>query len=120
MIEAVKEFEGIEGICVYYNHGQKIRKVKSAQYLMLHHFKSDLRLENVLDLYLKFDQPKYDDFIKRVIQQFDYECLQYIKGYASKICDASNEVNKIIDSMKKFADSVRDVPRKEAAEKIIS
>jgi hypothetical protein len=120
MMEAVKKFKGVEGICVYYNHGQQIRKVKATEYLMLHHFKSDLRLENVLDLYLMYDRPNYKDFIERITQEFDWECLQYIQGFASKVCDTSTEVNQIIDSMKKFADSVRNLSRKEAAEKILS
>lgn len=120
MIDAVKEFKGIEGICVYYNHGQNIRKVKSAEYLLLHHFKSDLNLGNVLDMYLRYCQPKYNEFIESIAKEFDWECAQYVKGLASKVCDASVEVNRIIDSMKKFSDSVRGISRKEAAEKIIS
>jgi hypothetical protein len=120
MIETVKEFKGIEGICVYYSHGQKIRKTKSSEYLLRHRFKYELSLENVLDMYLKFEEPKYNEFMNRVGKEFDWECLQFIQGLASKICDASVEVRKIMDHMNKFADSVRQLPRKEAAEKVLS
>jgi hypothetical protein len=120
MIDAIREFKGIEGICVYYNHGQDIRKIKSAEYLILHHFKSDLSLGSVLDMYLRYGMPKYNVFIESIAKEFDWECAQYVKGLASKVCDASIEVNNIIDSMKKFADSVRGIVRKEAAAQIIS
>jgi hypothetical protein len=120
MIEAVKEFKGIEGICVYYDHGQHIRKAKSAEYLTRHRFKYELSQENVLDMFLKFERPSYNEFMARVGREFDWECIQFIQGLASKICDASVEVRKILDHMKMFADSVRQLPRKEAAEKILS
>lgn len=120
MIEATRELKDIEGFCVYYNHDQSIRKVKTVQYLTLHRFKFNLQFENVLDIFLLYKRPKYNEFIYRFSQEFDWECVEFIKGYASKICDSTREVDKILDSMKKFADSVRDLSRKEAAEKIIS
>jgi len=120
MLGTVKAFKGIEGICAYYNHGQNIRKIKSAEYLTLHRFKYDLSMENVLEMFLKYNQPKYNDFISKIATEFDWECTQFITGYASKICDASIEVNKIIDAMKIFADSCRNLSRKDAAAKIIA
>jgi len=120
LISTTKEFKGIEGICVYYNHGQNIRKLKSAHYLLLHHFKFNLTQENTLDLFLKYNCPKYNDFLKKISDETDWECAQFISSLASKICDASREVNLIIDAMKKFADSVRPISRKLAAEKILA
>jgi len=119
MFTAVKEFKGIEGICVYYNHGQNIRKLKGIEYLMLHKFRFDLSMENVLDMYLRYDQPDYKTFLKKIEAEFDFECVSFVIGFASQICDAAKEVKKIIEHMKKFADSVRSLSRKDAAFKII-
>jgi hypothetical protein len=120
MFASVKEFKGIEGICVYYNHDQNIRKVKSIKYLTLHRFKFDLSLENVLEMFLRFERPKYNEFLSKIAQEFDWECIEFVQSYVSKICDATIEVNKILDSMRAFANSVKSFSRKEAAEKIIS
>lgn len=53
MLKTVEALDGQEGLCVYYNGDQHIRKVKSARYLMLHRLKSELgSLSKVLDLYM--------------------------------------------------------------------
>lgn len=119
MIDAVKEFKGLEGICVYYSHDQNIRKLKAIEYLTLHRFRFDLTIESVLDMFLKYNQPDYNSFIKAIADEFDWECVEFCRGLASKICDASVEVKKILSHMKFFADSVRKLSRKDAAMKII-
>jgi hypothetical protein len=120
MSTAVKDFKGVEGICVYYNNGQSIRKVKSAEYLMLHKLRFDLSIENVLDLYLKYEQPDYYTFIKKVTEEFDFEALEFIIPFISRIKDASKEVKGIIDHMNYFVNKCRVKSRKEAAEVIIA
>ena len=120
MIIAVKEFKGIEGVCVYFNHGQTIKKLKAIQYLTFHSFKYGMSLDNTLELFFKFGKPNYNEFMNKIAQEFDWECAEFIRGFVSRICDASVEVNKIITAMKSFADSVKHLNRKEAAEKIIS
>jgi hypothetical protein len=120
MIEAVKEFKGVEGICVYFNHGQLIRKLKGIQYLTIHKFKNNLTLESMLDMYFVYKRPSYNDFVKQVTEQFDYECYVACQGDISLICDASKEVDKIISHMKGFVEPLKSISRKDAATKIMS
>lgn len=58
--------------------------------------------------------------MKKIGEEFDWECAEFIRGYVSRICDATIEVDKIISGMKSFVSSVRDFTRKEAAAKIIA
>lgn len=117
MLETVDKFKGVEGVCVYYDRGQEIRKVKGAEYLAMHRFKSGLSFENSVDMFVEMGMPDYQNFEKKIKEQFDFECFEYIKGYASKLCDAKRETDKMLDAMHKFIwEKVKPMPtRKEQA-----
>jgi hypothetical protein len=109
MKAAVEQFKGIEGLCVYYNGGQSIRKVKGAEYLYLHRAKSDVSsIEKVLDLYLNHSETlghhaSYQEFMAYIEKAYDYEIANLARGHVSRIADGMKEVNLIVDGMKKFA-----------------
>lgn len=119
LLAEVLAFKGKEGVCLYYNQDQHIKKVKGAAYLALHAFKSDLSINNLLEVYVEQGRPSYTDFYNYIAEHFDYECAEAAKGNASILCDANKEVIKIVDHMIKFAKECEDIPRKEAAAKII-
>jgi hypothetical protein len=117
MITSIENLNGQEGICVYYNNDQNIRKVKSIQYLTLHRFKNKVDIEELLDLFLEYNL-NYNDFISKIIELFDHEIYQMIQSEISQIYDASKEVNNIINHMKSFVSSLNDLERKEQAIRI--
>jgi len=122
LLQNVEEWKGKEGVCVYSKNDQSIHKVKSSDYLIKHRFKSEATLENTLDLYFSYGKPLYQEFESKLTETFDYECFEMVRGYASQICDASKEVNKIVDGFKSFVDNQLKVlsTRKEQAQKVIS
>lgn len=122
LLQNVDQWKGKEGVCVYSNNDQTIHKVKSADYLIKHRFKSEATLENTLDLYFSYGKPSYQEFESKLTETFDYECFEMVRGYASQICDTSKEVNKIVDGFKSFIDNQLKVlsTRKEQAQKVIS
>ena len=122
LLQNVDQWKGKEGVCVYSKNDQSIHKVKSADYLIKHRFKSEATLENTLDLYFSYGKPLYQEFESKLTETFDYECFEMVRGYASQICDSSKEVNKIVDGFKSFIDNQLKVlsTRKEQAQKVIS
>lgn len=120
MMEGVKNLKGKEGLCLYYNNGQNILKVKSAEYLMLHSFKSNCTYDSLIDMYLEWDMPSYNDFYNRILSMFDYECANMARSIVSHICDTKKEIDKIVEHMKLFVEPLKSVPRKDAALKILS
>lgn len=122
LLQNVDQWKGKEGVCVYSKNDQTIHKVKSADYLIKHRFKSEATLENTLDLYFSYGKPSYQEFESKLTETFDYECFEMVRGYASQICDTSKEVNKIVDGFKSFIDNQLNVlsTRKEQAQKVIS
>ncbi len=119
LLSKVKAFDGKEGVCLYYNKGQNIKKVKGSKYLAIHAFKQDLSINNLLEAYVLCGRPDYNTFYAYISDTYDYECAEIARGSISNLVDANKEVNKILDHMKKFADSVRPLSRKEAALKIL-
>jgi hypothetical protein len=122
LISNVELWEGKEGVCVYSKHGQEIHKCKSFQYLKLHRFKSNATFENTVELFFEFDMPSYQEFEAKLIQKFDYECFEMVRGYISLICDGYKEVLKIIQGMNDFVEkNLKQLPnRREQAFKVFA
>lgn len=122
MLKEVEQWKGKEGTVTYSKNGQVLHKNKSTDYLIRHRFKSEATLENTLDLYFSYDKPSYQEFASKLTETFDYECFEMVRGYASQVCDASKEVNKIVDGFKSFIDNqLKSLStRKEQAQKVIS
>lgn len=122
----VENFTDKEGICLYFNKDQSIRKVKSLWYLKLHAFKSQVSLENLIDVYLSISflgyLPEFASYQKTcqfIESQFDFECLQMSIPFISKIADASKEVSAIMIGIQSFVSKLEGT-RKDKALKIIS
>lgn len=120
MLAGVEKLQGQEGLCVYSPDGQDIRKVKSAWYLALHRFKENANIETVLDLFVEYGYPSYHEFETKLTTQFDYECFEMVRAFASRVVDAHKEVKAIKAGMGRFVEPLRTVSRKEAAQKILA
>jgi hypothetical protein len=129
MQQAVTDFRGKEGVCVYFHADQEILKFKGAQYLFLHRAKSEIAsIEKVIDLYLDvfFNSgstipPTYVEFMDYLTKTFDYEIAQMAIPNVSQICDAMKEVNTILTHMIMVVGSVsplKGISRRDAAAKI--
>jgi hypothetical protein len=130
MKQSVEALRDQEGLCVYYNEGQSIRKVKSAHYLFLHRAKSEISsIDKVVDVYidwfmdrhtLSHEPTGYPEFFKYLTEKFDFEIATMATGHASKICDAMVEVKKIMNELVLFSFGCINIPRKQAAAEILA
>jgi hypothetical protein len=119
--ETVKQFQGKEGIVLYYNDDQNMIKMKGDWYLLRHKLKSELSsFEKLVDYYFQMDCPRYDEFHKSIGEFLDFETANSMRGDISRIVDGMREVGKIETGMYNFInDKVLFLPtRKEQALKI--
>lgn len=93
MLNGIEALEGQEGICLYYNGGQSIRKIKSAWYLALHSLKSNLTMEKLADLWLLWGKPSLPEFDAKFEAQFDYECLSFARGAIEELYNGIGILN---------------------------
>jgi len=129
MKSAVEVLKDQEGLCVYYNNEQQIRKVKAAQYLFLHRAKSEISsVDKVIDVYIDWFMPRhtlsheptgYVEFFEYLTEKFDFEIATMATGHASRICDAMKEVHKIMNALFEFASARMNIARNIAAKEIL-
>jgi hypothetical protein len=118
LISVTKEVQDREGVCVYYNKGQSILKLKGEEYLAKHAFKSHCTINSVIDMFINRGRPTYNEFYEQIQNEFDWECVEMAKGLISNVCDASSEVTKMVEHMELFVEPLRRIDRKTAALKI--
>jgi hypothetical protein len=122
MLTDVNSWKGKEGVCCYYgNNHQHIRKSKSEWYNIVHTFRGDMSLKNIVDLYLVNGMQSFDEFCTTVMNQYTYEGLNLALGLISQVCDAKKHAEKIVEGMQDFInEQCSSISRKEAAAKIFS
>ncbi len=123
ILTSVPEWKGLEGVCVYCNKGQDIRKLKSEWYLSLHRMKSELSsMDRVIDVFFNVGKPSYVEFHSQLSELYDYELVESSKGFMSIVCDAWKEVDKITQGMESFLTKLKanTKVRREQAEHILS
>lgn len=123
LMAKVEQWKGKEGVCVYSDNGQTIHKVKSAWYLALHRMKEEFgSIDKLIDMWFTWDCPDYSTTEEMIVNQFDWELFQTIRGDISRICDAWKEVRKIEQGFYAFVmETLQPLPnRKAQAEKVIS
>lgn len=118
LVHSVDNWKNKEGICLYYNNDQDIKKFKSVDYLKKHAFKSECSEDNLLDLFFLFHEPLFDGFKSEIENTYDYECMTMALPFISRISDAHKELQKIFDHMKIFVEPLKNLSRKDAALKI--
>jgi hypothetical protein len=117
MIESVNQWKKGEGIVIYGNDGQVLKKTKSDRYLLLHRVKSTLsNVKNLIDFYIEKEMPSSEDFYKTIETEFDYEIAVQLKDELEKICEAGEKSKKYIDHILEVVHDIRKVEtRKEQA-----
>ena len=120
MIESVNQWKKGEGIVMYGNNGQVLKKTKSDRYLILHRIKSTLSNEkNLIDFYIDKEMPSCEDFYKIIETEFDYEIAVQLKKQIEKICKAGEKSKQYIDHILEVVHDIRKVEtRKDQARMI--
>lgn len=120
MVSTIKELEGYEGVCVYYNHDQHIRKVKAVAYLKLHAFKSTCTFKTIMELYNDLERPTIEIFKDKIEKTFDYECLVQATSIIDLMyTEGVYKVSLMVAQVKDFVDTNKTLDRKAFAIKNI-
>jgi len=94
----VKDFQGVEGVCLYYNNDQNIRKIKSLDYLKRHAFKSDCTVKNIISLWSSYGRPVDQDVVlERIEKEFDYECSVMAMPVIRQIWPFVRQVDRMVN-----------------------
>lgn len=120
MLEGVEKLQGQEGLCVYCNKGQDIRKVKSAWYLALHSLKSNLTTDKLAEMWFVWGKPEYEEYCKKFQETFDFECLKFAQKGISLLFDGIREYIGIMNHIGVLYEENKHLCRKDYAIKMQS
>lgn len=121
MREDVAQWSSGEGIVIYGNNGQTLKKVKALRYLRLHKLKSELSSRaNLLEYYVSLGLPEYETFFDIIKNTFDFELATQLQGEISKVSQAGKQVEKLLTHMRQFVRELAHcTTRKEQAKQIM-
>ena len=120
MVEGVKVWQKGEGIVLYGNKGQVLKKVKSDRYLYLHRLKSSISSQNnLIELYVDKQMPSYEDFFDVISTELDFEIAKAFQKEIVTVTEAGEKAKSFINNILEFVHDIRGVAtRKEQAQYI--
>jgi hypothetical protein len=78
--EYLKDKDTIEGVVIYANDGQILKKVKTPRYLYLHRVFTGVKtVDHLFELFVEYGQPKRNEFEKKLADNFDWELVTALK-----------------------------------------
>jgi len=116
----VDAWVGKEGVVLYSPDGQTLKKIKAAEYCMLHKVATGIKsVKNVMELFLA--SPRFtvaEDFYNYVVTTVDYEVAERVKDEIKSVVAAYNIFLKKSQSVVEFVAEIRcyDTRREQATE----
>jgi len=102
-----------EGICIYYNYEQSIRKLKSLYYLKLHSMRSKLTISNLIELLYQLNYCHEEQFYEHIEREFDFEIKLIVQKM--NIFKYVNIADQYINNIKIFVEKNKDLSQKDFA-----
>ena len=120
LISTVEQFKGEEGVVLYFDDEQKLKKVKGLEYLKLHRFKSNATIKNVTEMFFDGGFHTIAEYREYIKTQFDYECFAMVEAYVAKVYKYYMDAKEIIRELDYEITPLKVWSRKDAALKILA
>lgn len=82
-VQKLLEMQNIEGFVLYYGYGQKMKKLKTEEYLQKHRIRTQFNHNTLIESWKKYSQLSGDaEYTARELKtilskEFDYECISF-------------------------------------------
>lgn len=119
LISNVEQFKGEEGVVVYFDGEQLLKKVKGLEYLKLHRFKANATIKNVTEMFFDGGFKTIEEYKEHIKTQFDYECFAMVEIYVGKVDKYHMEAKLLLRDLEDEVAPLKQLSRKEAALKIL-
>ena len=88
---------------------------------MVHAFKSDINIKNLLDIFVKYGRPSFSEFNGIIMNLYGFENLEFAQSFISLLCDAKSQADKIIEGMQAFLTREnKGISRKDLVEEVFA
>lgn len=121
LVELLKDNKSIEGVVLYSECGQILKKIKTPHYLHLHKLLAGFKsFRNVVDLWKEYGYPSVEDFSEKIASFFDWEVLESVRSHLEELRQKIAFVEQKIESLKTYAKSIEHLSRKEQAQMVLN
>ena len=120
--EYLKDETSIEGVVIYANGGQILKKVKTPRYLYMHRVFTGIKtVDHLFELFAEYGCPNQQVFEEKLGTNFDWELVESLKNLISDFYIRWRHINNLLDIHRRFVnlDYIKSLPRKEQAAKIV-
>lgn len=84
--EYLKDETSIEGVVIYANGGQILKKVKTPRYLYMHKVFTGIKtVDHLFDLFVEYGQPQRENFETLLATNFDWELVVALKALMDEL-----------------------------------
>jgi len=78
--QQIEPLKDIEGVVIYDNSGQTLKKIKTLRYLELHRVFTGVKsVDHLFDIFFEYGEPKREEFEKQLATNFDWELVTTLK-----------------------------------------
>jgi hypothetical protein len=91
--EYLKDETSIEGVVIYANGGQILKKVKTPRYLYMHRVFTGIKtVDHLFELFAEYGCPKREEFEKMLANNFDWELVTTLKDLLDELYAKSKRI----------------------------
>lgn len=111
----------IEGVVIYANNGQCLKKIKTPRYIYLHRVYTGIKTVNqLIDMWIDDGgQADRDDFEQHLAKKFDWELVVSLKPLMDEMFEMWHHINVKLEHLKTLVVSTQ-LTRKDVAKLILS
>jgi len=122
--KTIEPLRDIEGVVVYTNRGQTLKKIKTLRYLELHRVFTGIKsVDHLFDLFVEYGCPAdRENFEALVATNFDWELVTTLQGLTSELYVKWQRIKDRVNIMHGVchgSDWMKSFSRKEQAEQIL-
>lgn len=119
-LDDVKSWQDKEGVVLYHEPTQTLKKIKADLYLSRHRLKSHISsISNLVDFYMTTSKDAdYNTFFKVVEQSLDFELATQAAKDILTVTEAHLKIKVDVFSVQGYVSTIKDLPRKESAKRI--
>lgn len=121
--EFLKDNKTIEGVVIYTDNSQILKKLKTEHYVQLHRICTGIRnTNNVIEIFIAENCPPRDVFEKYISNTIDWEFMLAITPFINELYSKWDNIQLNISKIKQeiYIDSFKSLDRKQQASIIIS
>jgi hypothetical protein len=117
----IEPLKDIEGVVIYDESGQNLKKIKTLRYLQLHRVFTGVKTVNhILELWKEYGCTERENFETLLATNFDWELVESLKGLLDEFFNKLSHIQNKIKTIRVLLSNYKNLPRKDIAQIIFT